>query len=351
MIRTLPTGSFEIYHPETQRTDFVAPLTLRPSKRQPFKVYTNQSALVPEANNIKGSSLKEFNWANPAQVRTVRYAQVDPKTLPATFIQQAPDQGNCGSCWAVSSTSMTCDRVAIASRTLPVPLNASSITCTQDGCGGGMIYDAYVSLQKGVPADSCAPYKQWCADGFHCNHAGHPACSCQTYVGKKTCPLMAFAVAGTSASFHSISDLQDEIFMHGPVATGFQVGSNLLTMYQCGVKNDAVYVPNQDILGGHAVVIVGWGQDQTGGYWVIRNSWGPTWNGDGFWRFRWNTGAEAEAMAWQAMSSAAVSILGSSSSGGRMPHIVFQIIGGAAFVLLCVLIIQFLVHANKSSQK
>jgi hypothetical protein len=40
-----------------------------------------------------------------------------------------------------------------------------------------------------------------------------------------------------------------------------------------------VYIPDTtaDILGGHCVKIVGWGEDGGVAYWSVANSWGPEW--------------------------------------------------------------------------
>jgi hypothetical protein len=48
-------------------------------------------------------------------------------------------------------------------------------------------------------------------------------------------------------------------------------------------------------LGGHAVAIVGWG-DTPIPYWLIRNSWGPSWGDHGYFRMkRWIPQCELEA--------------------------------------------------------
>ena len=40
-----------------------------------------------------------------------------------------------------------------------------------------------------------------------------------------------------------------------------------------------VYIPDltADVLGGHCVRIVGWGEDAGVPYWSVANSWGPEW--------------------------------------------------------------------------
>ena len=65
--------------------------------------------------------------------------------------------------------------------------------------------------------------------------------------------------------------------------------------------NDCLYVKGGvykhvtgKMLGGHAVKVVGWGvQNATGQeYWLVANSWGPTWGEEGYFRFSLNDTGE-----------------------------------------------------------
>jgi len=39
-------------------------------------------------------------------------------------------------------------------------------------------------------------------------------------------------------------------------------------------------------MGGHAVKIVGWGEEKGEEYWIAQNSWGPAWGENGFFRIK-----------------------------------------------------------------
>jgi len=51
-------------------------------------------------------------------------------------------------------------------------------------------------------------------------------------------------------------------------------------------------------LGGHAVKIVGWGKEGTQFYWIVQNSWGPTWGEDGFFRLKRAAPGSEEPCSW-----------------------------------------------------
>lgn len=77
-----------------------------------------------------------------------------------------------------------------------------------------------------------------------------------------------------------IEKIKAEIFARGPVSCGMWVTQEFLD-YEGGVFKDH----DGKVLGGHAIEIVGWDKTEDGQeYWIGRNSWGPYWGENGWFR-------------------------------------------------------------------
>lgn len=79
---------------------------------------------------------------------------------------------------------------------------------------------------------------------------------------------------GQTAYAISNDDVQirGEIFENGPVEADFVVYEDFMN-YESGVYQHTT----GDKLGSHAVRILGWGIEDYTPYWLIANSWGPSW--------------------------------------------------------------------------
>ncbi|CAN8025570.1 unnamed protein product [Ixodes persulcatus] len=65
---------------------------------------------------------------------------------------------------------------------------------------------------------------------------------------------------------------QTEIFKNGPVEADFHVYADFLS-YKSGVYQHR----SGDLLGGHAIRILGWGTENGTPYWLVANSWNKDW--------------------------------------------------------------------------
>lgn len=235
------------------------------------------------------------------------------------------DQAACGSCWAVSSSSVMQDRMCIHEGSgVPAsgkePTNENNVVklinepiadweisaedlmsccpyCGQ-GCKGGFIVDAMKYWQQfGVPSGGyygsycgCKPYK---INPLLKTMQQTPACtkSCDT----PNYPLEMAAARFRASKYYGLrgeAAMMKEIMTNGPIACGFTVHRSFENFFKTPTK--AVYSGPDSFwkrifdpkLGGHAVRCIGWGVDEKGTpYWEFANSWNTTWNGDGTFRY------------------------------------------------------------------
>ena len=81
----------------------------------------------------------------------------------------------------------------------------------------------------------------------------------------------------------TVDDIKYELHQNGPVVSTMVIYQDLLT-YESGVY----YHKEGEIIGGHAVLLVGWGKTKEGiEYWEVQNSWGSDWGeNNGFFRIK-----------------------------------------------------------------
>jgi C1A family cysteine protease len=171
------------------------------------------------------------------------------------------DQGQCGSCWAFSTTETVESAILMAGKKVQ-PLSPQEIVdcdSSDSGCNGGDPQEAlgWVKQGGGLDTDSCYPYTA--QDGTCASSQCTPAGNVNTVV-----PI------GSDES-----TIYQALAQYGPLSICADASSwsnyqdGILTADQCGDNVD------------HAIQLTGYSPDQ-GGYWIVRNSWGSDWGISGF---------------------------------------------------------------------
>jgi hypothetical protein len=81
---------------------------------------------------------------------------------------------------------------------------------------------------------------------------------------------------------NSENDIKDAVYFSGPIPCTMYVYEDFFA-YESGVYE----YTQGEYMGGHAVIIVGWGIENEVGYWICKNSWGTGWGEEGFFKIKW----------------------------------------------------------------
>jgi cathepsin B len=258
----------------------IAPLLGRP--------ITRRGASPVAARPSAGSATIALEYAIPSafDVRTA-WPQC------ASLVGHIRNQGRCGSCWAFSATEVIADRACIESggavSKLRSPAWLTQCDTTNGGCDGGYLDNAWAWLQaEGVAADSCDPYVV-CPNetALNCSSSGGvlprkllPNCPQACVDGSKPSLLKAKAIYPVGIP-GDVEAIQREMMARGSVQAAFFVFSDF-AQYRGGVYRRS---PGTFLEGGHAVKLLGWGEDPDGTkWWRVANSWSPAWGEQGTFR-------------------------------------------------------------------
>lgn len=184
------------------------------------------------------------------------------------YVTGIRNQGNCGSCWAFATTAALESNVLISSGTLADLSEQVLVSCGNAGnCSGGYPTTASSFIRDtGLPAEAYYPYTATngaCASAIAGWQNATSRITSWHYVGNTTSP--------------TVDQIKSELVTYGPLVTTFDVYSDFY-YYSGGVYQ----YTSGTYQGGHAVLIVGY--DDSGQYFIVKNSWGGSWGESGYFR-------------------------------------------------------------------
>ena len=179
-----------------------------------------------------------------------------------SYVTPVKNQGDCGSCWAFSTTGSTECRYAINNDgTLNSLSEQQLVDCStaegNEGCDGGLMDDAfeYIIKEGGLCSEEEYPYTG--KDGI-----------CKSSCGTKYNKISSY----TDVTRDDSSALEDAV-SEGCVSVAIEADQFAFQFYSGGVLDGSCGTSLD-----HGVLVVGYGTDGSQDYWKVKNSWGSTWS-------------------------------------------------------------------------
>ena len=202
---------------------------------------------TPKEEDVSATLPTEVDWVAKGAVTPVK------------------NQGQCGSCWAFSTTGSVEGAWFLKTGKLVSLSEQQLVDCSaaegNQGCNGGIMDNAfqYIIKNGGLCTESSYAYNG--VTDSSCSKCAEVAkISSFVDVTPKSTQALMVAVAQQPVSVAVEADGSDWQFYSGGVLTD-----------SCGVNLD------------HGVLVVGYGTDSAqGDYWKVKNSWGPDWGDSGF---------------------------------------------------------------------
>merc|ERR1712232_660054 len=180
------------------------------------------------------------------------------------------NQGMCGSCWAFSAIGAIEGARYVETGFLTPLSEQQLVDCDRLdlGCGGGLMDNAFLFDENstGICSEEDYPYagrKHWLK-----------GCA----VKKGLCTPVSHTRVDTFIDVENTVDDLVAAITRQPVSVAIEADKSSFRFYKSGVYSDEKCGNQLD----HGVIAVGYGTENGTDYFLVRNSWGPTWGDEGY---------------------------------------------------------------------
>ncbi|GAB6023070.1 hypothetical protein CHUAL_007161 [Chamberlinius hualienensis] len=207
-------------------------------------------AVLPPSKNV-GAGANTVDWRTSGCVTGVK------------------DQGQCGSCWAFSTTGSVEFACCRARGNLVSLSEQNLVDCTYSygnlGCNGGLMDSAfqYVIDNNGIDTEASYPYSATSAIG-----------NCKFNSANIGCTISGFKDIPTGSESQLQSAVDGQV-----VSVAIDASRISFQLYAGGVYDEPLCSSTQL---DHGVLAVGYGNLQAGDTWLVKNSWGTSWGEAGY---------------------------------------------------------------------